>query len=61
MRKVIDCRKMPGSTCTVAIAGTEEEVIPLAMHHAITVHGYTAGPELEQEIRKGLEDEKMPL
>lgn len=58
-RKVADCRKMPGEkNCTVSIAGSEEEVVPLAVYHAITTHGHDDTPELEQQIRDSLEDEK---
>lgn len=58
-RKVADCRKMPSEkNCTVTIAGTEEEVVPLAVYHAVEAHGHEDTPELEQEIRDSLEDEK---
>ena len=58
-RKVSDCRKMPGEhNCTVSIAGTEEEVVPLAAYHAVTTHGEKDTPELSESIRNMLEDEK---
>ena len=58
-RKVIDCRKFPNDmNCSVAIIGTEEEVMPLAVHHAVTVHGHKDTSELREMIRKALEDEK---
>jgi predicted small metal-binding protein len=58
-RKVADCRKMPGEKdCTITIAGSEEEVVPLAVYHAITTHGHDDTPELEKQIRDALEDEK---
>lgn len=54
----MDCRKMPSeSNCSVTISGTEEEVIPLAAFHAITVHEHEDTPELHTEIRGMLEDE----
>lgn len=56
-RKVSDCRKMPGSTCTVTIAGTEEEVMPLTVHHMMVTHGMQDTPELHKMIRDGLMDE----
>ena len=57
-RKKIDCRKMPSeSNCTVAISGTEEEVLPLAVHHAITVHGHENTTELKEQIKSMLEDD----
>lgn len=57
-RKVADCRKMPSDmNCSVTIAGTEEEVVPLAAYHMTTVHGSEDTPEMREEIRAGLEDE----
>jgi len=57
-RKVADCRKMPSEkNCSVTIAGTEEEVVPLAVHHAVTVHGHEDTPKLKEDIRSMLEDE----
>jgi hypothetical protein len=42
----------PGSRdCTLAMSGSEEEVIQLAVLHATTVHGYTDSPELRQQLR----------
>jgi hypothetical protein len=35
-RKMIDCRRMPSErNCSVAISGTEEEVLAIAVRHAI--------------------------
>ena len=57
-RKVADCRKMPSDkNCTVTIAGSEEEVMPLAVHHAVESHGHEDTPELREGIRKILVDE----
>ena len=57
-RKIADCRKMPSEkNCSVTIAGTEAEVVPLAVHHAITTHGHEDTPALRDEIQKTLEDE----
>jgi len=57
-RKKIDCRKMPSeSNCTIAISGKEEEVLPLAIYHATTVHGHEDTPELKEQIKSMLEDE----
>ncbi|KKW42701.1 MAG: hypothetical protein UY92_C0004G0037 [Candidatus Magasanikbacteria bacterium GW2011_GWA2_56_11] len=58
MRKVADCRKMPSEkNCSVVISGTEEEVVPLAVHHAVSDHGHEDTPELRDEVRRTLEDE----
>ncbi len=57
-RKVADCRKMPSEkNCSVCISGTEEEVVPLAVHHAVKDHGHADTPELHAEIKKTLADE----
>ena len=57
-RKVIDCRIFPGSTCTVAISGKEEEVLKMAVQHAIRDHGHSDSPELKQQLRGMLKDER---
>jgi predicted small metal-binding protein len=57
-RKVIDCRLFPtGNNCTLAISGSEEEVLDLAVLHATTVHGHENKPELREQIRSLLTDE----
>ena len=57
-RKVIDCRRFPAEKpCSIAISGTEEEVLDLAVLHAATVHGHADSPDLRQQIRSMLEDE----
>jgi hypothetical protein len=57
-RKVIDCRKYPSDiNCTVAISGKEEELLPVAVFHAITAHGHVDTPELREQIKALLEDE----
>jgi predicted small metal-binding protein len=57
-RKVIDCRKYPSKmNCTLTISGKEEEVLPLAVYHAVTVHGHKDTPELREQLKAVLEDE----
>ncbi len=56
-RKAIDCRKMPNSTCSVRIAGTEDEVLMVGAQHAVSAHGEKDTPELRAMIRKAMEDE----
>jgi hypothetical protein len=57
-RKVIDCRLFPTeNNCTLAISGSEEEVLDLAVLHATTVHGHENKPELREQIRSLLTDE----
>lgn len=56
-RKVIDCRKHPSdSNCSVTISGTEEEVLPIAVYHAVNAHGHEDTPELKEQLRSMLED-----
>jgi predicted small metal-binding protein len=58
-RVVADCRLFPSeNNCTLTIAGTEDEVLTAAVQHAIASHGHTNSPELRNEIRKLLKDEK---
>ncbi|MEK7062464.1 MAG: DUF1059 domain-containing protein [Patescibacteria group bacterium] len=57
-RKVADCRKFPSEkNCSLTIAGTEEEVLEVALHHAVTSHGHQDTPELREQIKGMLEDE----
>lgn len=57
-RKKIDCRSMPSeSNCTLAISGTEEEVLQVAVRHAVQEHGHQESPELLEQIRSMLMDE----
>ncbi len=61
-RKVMDCRKMPSVTkCSLTIAGEEEEVLRVAVEHAISVHGHQRSDQLREQIRGGLEDESSYL
>jgi predicted small metal-binding protein len=54
-RKVADCREMPSeSSCTLTIAGEEDEVVRAAAMHAADVHGHSDGPELRDQIRSML-------
>ncbi|MFI1013806.1 DUF1059 domain-containing protein [Streptomyces sp. NPDC020965] len=60
-RKVADCRKFPSEmNCTLTIAGEEEEVVRAASEHAVSVHSHTDSDELREQIRAGLETEKVP-
>jgi Protein of unknown function (DUF1059) len=57
-RKVIDCRRFPTEKpCTITIAGTEDEVLDLAVLHATNVHGHANTAELREQIRSLLQDE----
>ncbi len=57
-RKVVDCRLFPSEkNCTLTIAGTEEEVLKVAVRHAVEEHGHKNSPELREQIRSLLKDE----
>jgi hypothetical protein len=56
-RKYIDCRDFPNeANCTLAISGTEQEVLDIAVLHAVTVHGHEDAPELREKLRGLLKD-----
>jgi predicted small metal-binding protein len=58
-RKVIDCRNFPSEkNCTLAISGTEEEVLEAAVQHATSAHGHQNTLELREQIRSMLKDAK---
>jgi predicted small metal-binding protein len=58
-RKSVDCSLYPSANnCTLKISGTEEEVLDAAVQHATSVHGHKNTPELRQELRALLQDEK---
>jgi hypothetical protein len=57
-RKSIDCRLMPSeSNCSVFASGEEDEVLELAVQHAVSVHGHTDSPEFREELRAAMRDE----
>jgi predicted small metal-binding protein len=56
-RKYIDCREFPNdANCTLAISGTEQEVLDAAVMHAVSVHGHENAPELRETLRGMLKD-----
>ena len=56
-RKIIDCRWFPtDKPCDVAISGSEEEVLNIAMEHAVKAHGHKHTPELREQLRSMLRD-----
>jgi ketosteroid isomerase-like protein len=55
-RFMADCRKYPSDThCSLLIAGTEEEVMTVAVEHAIAQHGHARTGDLRDSIRNLLE------
>ncbi|MEU8670987.1 MULTISPECIES: DUF1059 domain-containing protein [Streptomyces] len=61
-RKIADCRKYPSEmNCTLTIAGEEDEVVRAASEHAASVHGHENNPELREQVRGMLEDERVSV
>ncbi|MGY1630628.1 DUF1059 domain-containing protein [Geodermatophilus sp. SYSU D01186] len=61
-RKTIDCRTVPSDyDCTVQISGEEDEVLELAVAHAVSAHGHTDDAELRDGIRAAMRDEEALL
>lgn len=61
-RKVMDCRRFPSEKgCTLTISGTEEEVVEAAAQHAESSHGHTGGPELREQLRSMLQEERQTI
>ena len=57
-RKIIDCRWFPAEKpCNIAISGDEEEVLDVAVEHAVSAHGHRDTPELREQLRSMLRDE----
>jgi uncharacterized protein DUF1059 len=60
-RMVADCRRMPSEkNCSLTIAGTEEEVLLVAVRHAVNDHGHKDSPALREQIRGMLTPEGAP-
>jgi predicted small metal-binding protein len=58
-RKSIDCRDYPSEKkCSLKISGTEGEVLDAAVQHAASVHGHQNTPELREQIKQMLKDER---
>jgi hypothetical protein len=53
----ISCLDHPSeSGCTLTLIGTEEELLPLAVWHAVTAHRHEDTPELREMMRAALRD-----
>ena len=51
-RVVADCRKFPSKkNCSLTIAGTEKEVLKVAVWHAVHDHGHKSSPALRKQIK----------
>ena len=53
-RKYIDCREFPSVTkCTVTIAAdSENELLEIAVQHAVAVHGHKDTAEFREQLKK---------
>jgi hypothetical protein len=57
-RKIIDCRWFPTEKpCDIAISGNENDVLEIAVQHAVNSHGHQDTPELRETLRSMLRDE----
>ena len=57
-RVSIDCREFPSEkNCSLKISGTEDEVLDIAVQHAVASHGHDSGPELRDMLRSALRTE----
>jgi hypothetical protein len=46
-RTIVDCRLYPSEkNCSLAISRTEDEVLTVAIRHAVSEHGHKETPEL---------------
>lgn len=61
-RKYIDCREFPSAmNCSVAIAAdTENELLEVAVQHAVSVHQHTDSAELRKQIRAMIKEGTPP-
>ena len=61
-RKYIDCREVPSeSNCTVTIAAdSEQELLEVAVQHAISVHGHKDTPEFRQMLTSAMKTGRPP-
>jgi predicted small metal-binding protein len=57
-RKLIDCREHPSDiNCSLTLSGREDEVLDMAVVHAVSAHGHADSPELRDEIRSMMREE----
>lgn len=61
-RKYIDCREFPSSTkCSITIAAdSEQELMTVAIEHAVSVHGHQDTPELRQQLKQTMREGQPP-
>lgn len=58
LRKFADCSQFPSERdCSLYISGTEDEVLTIALRHAVEEHGHEESDELREQIRSMLKVE----
>ena len=61
-REGIDCRLfLSEEPCDIAIWGDEEELLNIAVRHAVDGHGQRDTPALREELRAMLREERRRL
>lgn len=51
-RVTADCRKFPSENqCSLTISGTMNEVLPVAVAHAVKSHGHKDSPTLRRQLK----------
>jgi predicted small metal-binding protein len=61
-RKYVDCREVPSeNNCSVTIAAdSENELMEVAVQHAVTVHGHADTPMFRQQLKEAIHDGRPP-
>ena len=61
-RKYIDCREFPSDTnCSVTIAAdSEQELMAVAVQHAVSVHGHRDTPEFREQLKQSMHEGQPP-
>ncbi len=61
-RMFADCREYPSeNNCSLYIAGSEDEVLMVAVRHAVNEHGHQDTPELREQLRQFLKEEPVSV
>ena len=54
-RLMIDCRAVPSdANCTISLQGEPDELLDLAVRHAVDSHGHVDGPDLRDALRAAM-------
>ncbi len=59
VRSYIDCREFPSEkNCSLKISGSRDEVLLAVALLAVASHGHPDGPELREQLRSALREER---